>query len=268
MPNSRERRAVRCETTPYNPMLASSSASTAKEPTNTKFRRCARSVRAMKSDIGKHVVERLVGIDFSNRGANRRCHRRRVARGLDRHGHAILGSLGIRPIDLRTRIAVQPFVANVTGDADNLHPRHAGHDRNAEALADRALVAEYLARDSLIENANVRAAGDVVIPEGSPGEKRDAESAEIIGAGGAGIDIDSHAASFEFDLEGLCLAAKRKAIDDRGGLHAGDRLDAVDETRQVAPYFRIGSYRVWRDRRRSGDQERDRAGIQGRWRAR
>ena len=73
-----------------------------------------------RDEIGhrKDVVERLVGIDFSNRGANRRCHRRRVARCFDHHGHAILGALGIRPIDLRTRIAVQPFVANVTHYAE------------------------------------------------------------------------------------------------------------------------------------------------------
>src|SRR5215469_14866227 len=108
-------------------------------------------------------------------------------------------------------------MADVAGYADNPHPRHALRDCDAEALADRALVAENLARDSIIENADIGAASEIVISEAAPGEERDTKRAEVIGAGGARIDICGYAASFEFDLEGLGLASERKAIDDRGG---------------------------------------------------
>ena len=82
-----------------------------------------------------------------------------------------------------------------------------------------------------------------------------------------GIDIYDRVATFEFYLESLRLPAKREAVDDGGGLHAGRGLDAVDEASGNAIFLDRYS-RVWGDLRRSGGRARGRAGIRDRWRAR
>jgi hypothetical protein len=185
------------------------------------------------------VVERLVGVDLADGGADGGGYGGWVAGGFDHHSHTILGALSVGPIDLRARVAVQAFVANMSRDADDFSPRHSGDDRNAEALAERALVAEDLAGDAVIEDTDLCVVGRVVLTEVAAGDDGDAEGAEVVGAGGAGIDIHCPIVAFELDLERLHLAAEREAVDDGGGLHAGRGLHAIHEARKVAPDIRV-----------------------------
>ena len=128
---------------------------------------------------------------------------------------------------------------------------------NAETLVDRALVTEYLARDSVVENANVGVAGEVVIAERSPGEQRDAESVKVIGAGGA---LNRYSRSFRvlrIRSRSVCVwPPSGRRLTTGCGLHSRDGLDVVDEAPTSIAILRGPYHRVWRDRRRNGHPER------------
>src|SRR6185295_11680293 len=108
---------------------------------------------------------------------------------------------------------------------------HARYDLDAEALTNRILVTEYLPRDPVIKNANVRSTRNIIILEVTSGKEWDTECAEIVRTCRTGIDINDGVATFEFNLESLRLPAKREPVNDGGGLHTGRGLDTVDETR-------------------------------------
>src|SRR4029078_5471622 len=125
--------------------------------------------------------------------AHRGRHAVWIAGGLDHHRHAVLRALLIGPIDLRPWIVLETLVTDVTHHANHLHPWTGRDLRDAEPLPHRILPAEDLARDALVQNSHRRPAIQVAVTECPSGKKRDPQSAKIIAAGEARIDIDTGA---------------------------------------------------------------------------
>ena len=147
-----------------------------------------------------------------------------------------LGALRVRHVQLHARGLIDAVALDVPHHAHDLERLHLRPVQRigAQALAHRALVGEVEVGERLVDDADGRRALAVAAGECASFAERDGERAEVIGRGANVIDggdvlrtADDFAFRHHADL--IAEAAQRQRMHQPRGLHAGERLDALDE---------------------------------------
>jgi len=128
------------------------------------------------------VVDRLFGIDRTDSGSDRLRERGGISRGPYDQRFAILRVLLIAPIDLRTAVLIDPFVSQMSGNADDRPPRYrrTGDDR-PEPAADRVLAAKHQLRRAFVDDADGRRIITVCFCKRTAADEWNAHRAKVVG---------------------------------------------------------------------------------------